>query len=593
MARRVGYEKLRSATDGTGSPPGRREFAARSSDTPGVTSGGSGDYWPAARAAGEGPEGVEHSRRTAVEKLALLRTGCSHPNGLMRRPRVSRVRGERLLLWAVLAVLVAVTLGARVPRAHDYALWADEVYSARTIIAPSAGEAVHRIRLESSPPAWFFLGRLTHQLGASAESFRFWSVASSVLLTVLVVLYSRRFLPLHGAALAGLLTALGNQLVFHGTELRAYALLALLALVLPLVLEAAAAKPSRARLAALGLVVAVGSMTHYFFLLPLFVGLLWLWTLRGGAPSARLRVTLAAGLGTVPLLLWLPVVFEQAERVNSWFGRLRRERVLDLYSQIFASPSVWEVAGDATRLGVLGLVLAGAIVLARRADARLAALMAVVPVAATAVVSLLGLHVFTTRNLIVVAPYAAIAVAALASLIPMRPLAYVASAAVAAAVVWTASTDLRHGRTPYDEIGATLADFGWTGREPLLFFGRVTNHRGPLGWHLPGHPQLGKAEPASSRCDRVYAIIQRPSARRWLKENDDEVIAQRSFPWFRVDGERNDTDILVARLDWSDQLLTSVQRKGPDRAVIFYSRTHGPPPCVEALPLEPEPRSLF
>ena len=127
---------------------------------------------------------------------------------------------------------------------------------------------------------------------------------------------------------------------------------------------------------------------------------------------------------------------------------------------------MWERAGDGVRYVVLALVLAGAVVLARRSEGRLAALMVVLPVAVTVAVSLAGLHVFTTRNLIVVAPFACIALAAVPSAIPSRPLALAATVAVAVGAVWSFSLDRQRDRTPYDRVGETLADFGWTGREP-------------------------------------------------------------------------------------------------------------------------------
>ena len=234
---------------------------------------------------------------------------------------------------------------------------------------------------------------------------------------MLVVLYARRRLPLPGALLAGLLAALAYQPVFHGKELRPYALLALLALGFVMALEAAAARPSAGRLALLAAVSVAGALTHYFFLLAVAVGVLWLWTSRADV-TRRPALTAAALAGLVPLLAWAPKIVGQAGRVDTYFSQVTWERVLWLYSNIVSSASVWERAGDGVRYVVLALVLAGAVVLARRREGRLAALMVVVPVAVTAVVSLAGLHVFTTRNLIVVAPFACIALAAVPSAIP-------------------------------------------------------------------------------------------------------------------------------------------------------------------------------
>ena len=121
-------------------------------------------------------------------------------------------------------------------------------------------------------------------------------------------------------------------------------LLMLLAIAVPLTLEWVVARPGRWRLAAFALLVAVGSMTHYFFLLPLFSGLLWVWLTPHGR-STRLRVTAAASVGLVPLLLWLPIVIYQAGRVNEYFPAFGIRRTLSVYSVFFASGSVWQGQG--------------------------------------------------------------------------------------------------------------------------------------------------------------------------------------------------------------------------------------------------------
>ena len=321
-----------------------------------------------------------------------------------------------LLLAGGLALLVGVAVWARLPGALHDSLWADEVYSARTIVEPSAREALYRVGQESSPPGWFFLGRVIHGLGFEPQTVRVLSVLAGAALTLLVFLYARRLLPLAGALLAGLLAALAYQPVFHGKELRPYALLAVLALGFVMALEAAAARPSRGRLVLLGAVSVAGALTHYFFLLAVAIGLVWLWA--SGSRPGRPAVTAAALAGLVPLLAWVPKMADQAGRVDAYFSQVTWERVLRLYSNVFSSASVWERAGDGLRYLVLVLVLAGTAVLARRSEGRLAAFMVVLPVAAAVAVSLLGIHVFTTRNLIVVAPFACIALAALPSAIP-------------------------------------------------------------------------------------------------------------------------------------------------------------------------------
>jgi hypothetical protein len=510
-------------------------------------------------------------------------------------------RRRDLALAAALAALVGLTVWARLPGALHESLWADEVYSARTIVEPSTREALYRVSQESSPPGWFVLARATHALGAEPQTVRLLSVLFSAALTVLVVLYARRRLPLPGALLAGLLAALAYQPVFHGKELRPYALLALLALGFVMALERAAGRPTRGRLVLLAAISVAGALTHYFFLLAVAVGLLWLWLV--GPRARRGALTAAVLAGLVPLLAWVPKIAGQAGRVDTYFSQVTWDRVLWLYSNIVSSESVWERAGDGLRYVVLGLVLAGAVVLACRREGRLAALMVVVPVAVTAAVSLAGLHVFTTRNLIVVAPFACIALAAVPSAIPWRPLALAATIAVAVGAVWSFSLDRQRDRTPYDRVGEAITDFAWTGAEPVVFVGSTRidlettaqvalNQRAPLGWHLRGHPQLQPARLVPSDCERAYVVAVSQRGLDWLASHPDLVLQERSLPYYgrRSDGERSPTDLVVAEVIWTDELVKVARSYG---SALFFVRGDAPPACLRPKPWPPGAGRLF
>jgi len=494
--------------------------------------------------------------------------------------------------WAVIGALVVLTVAVRAPDAVDESFWADEVASGHVITAPSADDAVRRIRRESSPPGWFFLARTTHDAGTRLASLsgafkpagsfaavRLLSVLFSAALVALVVVYARRLLPLWAAALAGLLVALGFQLVLHGKELRPYALLTLLAAAFPLVFEWVVARPGRWRLVALAAFVALGSMTHYFFLLPLFTGLLWLWLTPHGR-EVRLRTTAAVTAGLVPLLAWLPIALYQASRVNDYFPPFGIRRTLNLYSTLFASNAFWqgEGAGFTARVGFLVAVCAGAAVLARRAEGRLCAFLAVVPWVVTALVWLAGLRIFDTRNLLVVAPFAAIALAALVATIPVRPLAYAAGAGLAAATTWAYSIDRDLGRTPYDDVDAALVEMGWTPESPLVVHARYPQTR-PLTWHLPGHPFIRLSEPGSGECERAYVVAESRKGRAWLAAREELVEEQREFPWYgkQPAGERRLPDVAVAELAFTRETLEDALADG---AFILQTRGRRRAPCL-------------
>ena len=502
-------------------------------------------------------------------------------------------------VWVVIAALVAVAVAVRAPDAVNESFWADEVASGHVITAPTPRAAVQRIRRESSPPVWFFLARTAHGAGnelasvsgafkplASFGAVRLLSVLFSAVLVALVVIYARRFLELWAAALAGLLVTVGFQFVLHGKELRPYALLMLLAIAVPLTLEWVVARPGRWRLAAFALLVAVGSMTHYFFLLPLFSGLLWLWLTPHGR-STRLRVTAAASVGLVPLLLWLPIVIYQAGRVNEYFPAFGIRRTLSVYSVFFASGSVWQGQGPGypARVVLLAAVLAGAALLARRAEGRLCAFLAVVPWVVTALIWLAGLRIFDTRNLLVVAPFAAMCLAALVAAIPLRPLAYAAGAVLAGLAVWAYSIDRELARTPYDEITAELVQLGWTPESPLVVHARYPQTR-PLSWHLPGHPYVRVSQPGPGRCEHAFVVAEDPEARAWLATHADLIEEQREFPWYgsQIASERETPDVAVARLTGSPELLADAVADG---AFLLQVRGRRQAPCLEPKTASP------
>ena len=462
---------------------------------------------------------------------------------------------------AIVAILVAVTVATRAPEALREALWADEVASARVITVERDRTALTWIRRESSPPGWFFLGRVVHRLGVSSmEAIRLLSVVFSAGLTALVFVYARRLLTVWGAALAALLVAVGYQFVLHGKELRAYALLAFAAAAFPLVLEAAVARASGRRLAALAVLTAVGAMTHYFFLFVVLTGLVWLWLL--ARTESRLRITAGIAAGLIPLAAWLPITLFQAGNVNRYFPPFRSGWVIDLYSNLFASGRAWSDLGTVGRLTVLVLVLVGALALARRAEGRLCALLAVVPVAVTALIWALGLHIFTTRNLIVVGPFAAIAIAAAVTSLVPKPAVAVLTVALVGLVAWTYWVDRTLGRTPYDDVSEALVELGWTRADPIVLFAPYPQSI-PIGWYLPDHPRLALAEPGAEECRALYVVAANRGGHDWLASNEDAVRTRLEFPsyGFRLEGSRRSLGVVVAHV-WSGGRLSGAVADG-------------------------------
>ena len=428
-------------------------------------------------------------------RLARTLAGC-HGETLIGRSVL-----EKLLLAAAAVFGAAVML----PRALSYAFRQDEVASAEIIVEPSPVDVAREVVVgESTPPAWYGLAWALHRLGLPVEHVRLASVVFTAALLVLVVLYARRLLPLWAAALAAFLVGVGWQVVRHGWELRAFALLALATVLLALLLERAVASATKGRLALLAGVVALGALTHYFFLFSLAASLLWL----GITPLARgvrRRCAVAAGIGLVPFALWLPGFAEQYDHQRfAWIGSFDGSAVVELYYDLFARvPGVSELAAG---LGVLAVVVTGCVVLARRSEhGRHGALLAVVPVVLAALAWLAGANIFLPRNFLGVAPFAAIAVAAAVTALPRR--AALGAGLVVAAL--GATLLVRHGPSAppdYERIASVLVDQGWSPASPIAVVGPLYGTRAPLRWYLPGRPDLRAGSRRDRGCRTIFLV---------------------------------------------------------------------------------------
>jgi hypothetical protein len=437
----------------------------------------------------------------------------------LERPPAGRVLSGALLgEWRLLAVVVlvmAVAVAIRLPAAVSDPLWQDEVASARVVLQPSFGDMLEQVRqTESTPPAWYAVAWAGHRAGVSLEGLRIASVVLSALLAALVVLVARRLLPLWAAAVGGTLAAVGWQFVSHGSELRAYALYALLALLLGVLVRDAVARPTPPRLVAVGLCVAVGIVTHYLFVLPLLATLVWLGAVAYAPRAARLRVAGAAAVGVAAIVPWAGVLAEQytAERFG-WIDDFDPLKALYLYGTIFdvggplysTEPMAFGVRQLAW-LAVLVPVLAGAAVLWRRGDeGRLYALMALVPFGAAFGVWAAGPDIFNTRNLLPVAPYAVIAIAAFLTVLP-RPLA-LAAAGAAVGLATLATVEAPPLGPPADRIAEALVEQGWEREDAIVLVADFYGFRSPIGWYLPGRPFLQRVDLAAER-RRVFLVVQ-------------------------------------------------------------------------------------
>ena len=392
------------------------------------------------------------------------------------------------------------------------------------MIEPTIGAAIGRVEnTESTPPLWYGLAWIVEQAGLPVEAARGIGVVASALLAGLVVVYARRLLPLWAAGLAGLIVALAGQLVLRGAELRAYALYALLALAFAWLLERAAEKPSWGRLAALAGVAAAGLLTHYFFVFVALAAVAWLWTTPAFRAS-RLPVSVSLAAAVLPFLLWLPSLVQQVENQRfSWIGDFSLLKAVAVYSAfgwnagpLYVRDLVQIGALEGVlRVGVFLAVVAGCVVAWRLGPrGRLTAILALAPVGMVALLWLAGENLFTARNVLACAPFAAVAIAALAAALPRR-WGRLAAAACVLVVAAGLAREIQLAPPPYDEVADALVELGWEeeadefvsitgGAHELSYLGSAYAIRGPVSWYLPGHPRLVLDD--GEGCGHVFVV---------------------------------------------------------------------------------------
>jgi 4-amino-4-deoxy-L-arabinose transferase-like glycosyltransferase len=389
------------------------------------------------------------------------------------------------------------------------------------MIEPTLGAALGRVEdTESTPPLWYVLAWMVEQAGLPVEAARLIGLVAGALTAGLLVVYARRLLPLWAAGLAGFIVALAGQLVLRGAELRAYALYALLALTFAWLLERAAERPSHGRLAALAAVAAAGLLTHYFFVFVALAAVAWLWT-TPAVRTSRLPVSVSLAAVVLPFLLWLPSLVQQVENQRfSWIGDFSLLKAVAVYSAFGWNAGPLYVR-DLVQIGALEGILRVAVFLAVVAGCvlawrlgprgRLTAILALAPVGMVALLWLAGENLFTARNVLACAPFAAVAIAALAAALPQR-WGRLAAAVFVLVVAGGLAREIQLAPPPYHEIADELVELGWDD-DPVAFFGGVHElsylgtayaQRGPVGWYLPGHPQLVLSD--DGPCESAYWV---------------------------------------------------------------------------------------
>jgi hypothetical protein len=307
------------------------------------------------------------------------------------------------------------------------------------------------------------------------------------------------------AAVAGLLMALGTEIVGHGSELRSYELFALLAAWFGRVLLDELESPSRRREVALAALVAAGCLTHFFFAFSVIAALVWLW-LDPGARAVRARAGRAILAGGVVALAWAPVMVTQYHQNRFWWiGPFRVRHVVAVPLRLFTYAYANTPTGIVLSAAGLAVVLVGCQRLASSSAAgRLVTVLALAPTVEAGIVWAGGMRIFALRNLIGTAPFVAIAAAAMLAALPSRRYA-LASGGVSLAAL-AASLVASVGVLPYNTIARTLVADGWRTSQPVAVFGNFFRYRSPLEWYLPHSPVLDASRPTGRVCGTLFVI---------------------------------------------------------------------------------------
>jgi mannosyltransferase len=364
----------------------------------------------------------------------------------------SRALAGRPVAWA-LGALTALAAALRLPFRGAQSLWFDETFTANIVRAPSIDALWRAVETTESTPPLFYLLTLgwTRLTGSGSEAaLRTVSGVAAVAAVPLAYLALRRLAGPRAAMAAAALTAVSPVLTWYALDARAYALLVVMSLLSVWAFGALLERASLARGALWALAAAAAIWTHYFavFLVAGEALALAVVLRRRGELRTVAAWCAAVAVAVAPLV---PLVAAQRNSRSDFIGdRPLADRVEATVRQLAMGPNVPSAALEVAGLALaLGGVLAGAVLLGRRAGARpwIAGLVAV-PLGVPILLALTGVddHVLM-RNLLVAWP--GIAALAGAGLLRLRGVPLGAYVAVAVAAGVLVAADWRYQKTDW------------------------------------------------------------------------------------------------------------------------------------------------
>ena len=244
--------------------------------------------------------------------------------------------------WQRLALLILILLPAfwlRLYLLAGHSLWWDEGISLHLATSSFAEIVADRIT-NIHPPLYFFLLKIWVSLtGTTAFAARYFSVLGSFLQMALVYAVLRRWFG-RGTAVIGLVcTAVWSLSIIYAQEVRVYAFLPLVYLLLVLLThEVATGSPDRKTWLALGATEWVALHLHYnsLFLLIFLNGWLAIKLWRGPHFGTWLKVQIGAGLASLPWAIGVLLNWPAVQAEASLAGFATKPPAWD-----FVLPQVW------------------------------------------------------------------------------------------------------------------------------------------------------------------------------------------------------------------------------------------------------------
>ena len=318
-----------------------------------------------------------------------------------------RPRSWLILLTVAAGALRFATLGVQ-------SFWSDEGFTV-AIVGHTFGGILGAVRhTESTPPLYYSLAWVWHQLfGSSEVGLRSFSALTGTLAVPAAYAAAAEFFSRRVGLVCAALVAFNPTLVWYAQEARAYSLLLLLSL-LGLWCFARALHGERGALVPWGALSALALATHYFAAFTIVPEAVWLLARRprDARTWGAVAIPAAVGVALLPLL-----AFQNAHVARPWTaGYTIPHAISGVTQQALVGPT-WTPFIHHAGTAALGLlVIAALVLLARDPERRRAAIvpcgLLVALIGLPLLVAVVGTNYVVIRNVIVAIPLGLMLVAA-------------------------------------------------------------------------------------------------------------------------------------------------------------------------------------